>query len=75
MSKVMLYERLSDGKHFELIKYGEHYVSICNKYVHPKELKILYKFIGYVHRINNYNPSDAYTYTNVNHFKVRVYKK
>lgn len=89
MSKTMLYEHIDTGERQEFYKMGGYHFDANNKYVPTKELKCLWKFIGYLHgaelrkfKAEKYNSRAKFTVrrlqcettTTINGFKIRKYK-
>lgn len=72
--KRSLYEHVETGEKIELHKIGNHYYGADKNQYHLKEIRCLYKFLGYVHnRIvikRNYE-----AHRNINGFMIRSYKR
>ena len=73
MSKRSLYKHLDTHKEIELVKAGQYYIDNNGKVFYEKEIRCMYKFIGYIHdRIVTKNYE---SYRNVNGFIMRSYKR
>ena len=72
--KRSLYEHVETGQKIELHKVGSYYYGIDQSRHHIKEIRCLYKFLGYIHnRIvikRNYE-----AHRNINGFMIRSYKR
>lgn len=72
--KRSLYEHIETGEKIELYKIESYYYGIDQRRYHMKEVRCLYKFLGYVHnRIvikRNYE-----AHRNINGFMIRSYKR
>jgi hypothetical protein len=72
--KRSLYEHVETKQRIELHKVENYYYSIDQRRYHIKEIRCLYKFLGYIHnRIiikRNYE-----AHRNVNGFLIRSYKR
>lgn len=72
--KRSLYQHVETGEKIELYKIENFYYGIDQKRYYAKEIRCLYKFLGYIHnRIvikRNYE-----AHRNVNGFLIRSYKR
>lgn len=72
--KRSLYEHVETGEKIELFKVGNFYYDANKEQYYLKEIRCLYKFLGYVHnRIvikRNYE-----AHRNINGFMIRSYKR
>jgi len=83
---TMLYENVETGERVEFYKMGGFHFTIDHKYIHAKELRYLWKFVGYLRGIDQRKFRGEYrepmtvrrlqceTTTTINGFKIRKYK-
>ena len=86
MNKRLIYEHIDSGERVEFYKVGGHYFDDNHKLVHAKEMRVLWKFVGYLVRYDLRKPVSrtrekftvrrlqCETTVNINGFKLRKYK-
>jgi hypothetical protein len=86
MNKRLIYEHIDSGERVEFYKVGGHYFDDNHKLVHAKEMRVLWKFVGYLVCDDLKKPVSRTrekftvrrlqcdTTVNINGFKLRKYK-
>jgi hypothetical protein len=86
VNKRLIYEKIDSGERVEFYKIGGHYFDDNHKLVHAKEMRVLWKFVGYLVRDDLRKPVSRTrekftvrrlqcdTTVNINGFKLRKYK-